>query len=312
MMETVIQIENLCKSFGDNHVLNNISLSIPKGSVFGLLGPNGAGKTTTMRIMSCLIEPTSGEITILGKKISTNKDDIRRLIGCVTESPGIYDKLSVWDNLDFIAACHDIPEPKRSARIEELLRQFDLWEKRDAHASSLSKGMKQKVSIISALLHDPDVLFFDEVTANLDPVSIRKLKDMIRNWAANGKTIIFCSHVLSEIDELCNEFAIIRKHVISLTTPQQFREEWSVYNVELELASHHDQAERILAQMPEVLSHQRVDNRFQIKIDNPDTSNQLLLKQLVSADIPVTYIEKLSVSLEDSYLSLLQKVQEGK
>lgn len=311
-MEHVIKIENLCKSFDDNKVLNNISLSIPKGTVFGLLGPNGAGKTTSMRIMSCLIEPTSGEITILGRKISTDKDEIRKLIGCVTESPGVYDKLTVWDNLDFIAACHSIPEPKRSARIEELLRQFDLWEKRNEHASSLSKGMKQKLSIMCALIHDPEVLFLDEVTANLDPVSIRKLKDMIRGWAASGKTIIFCSHVLTEIDELCHEFAIIKGQVISLTTPQKFREEWTFHNIVLETPSHHDEVERILREMPEVLAHERVDNRFHIKMDNPDTSNPLLLKRLIQADIPVTYIEKLVVSMEDSYLSLLQKVQEGK
>lgn len=309
-MEFVIEVQGLRKSFGDHTVLDNVNLKVPKGKIFGLLGPNGAGKTTTIRILSCLIEPSGGNITILGHSLQTQKDKIRRLIGCVTESPGTYDKMSVWDNLDFFGSCYDIPNPKRAERIESLLKEFDLWAKKDAPAGSLSKGMKQKVSIIRALLHDPDILFLDEVTANLDPVSSRHLKDLIKQWAANGKTIIYCSHVLSEVEELCHEFAIIKGNIIRHTTPQKFREEWSFYNVSLTVSEKHKETADILQNASGVLSYKQEENEFLLKVEDPDHSNPSLLKELISADIPVTYMHKLVVSLEDSYLSLLKQEQE--
>ncbi|GEB32433.1 MULTISPECIES: ABC transporter ATP-binding protein [Brevibacillus] len=310
-MEHVIEIKDLKKSFGDKKVLNGISLSIGKGRIFGLLGPNGSGKTTTMRILSCLIEPTSGDITILGRQISTHKEEIRKKIGCVTESPGVYDKLSLLDNLEFFAACYQIPKAKRASRIEYLLRQFDLWDRRNDPAGRLSKGMKQKLSIICAILHDPEILFLDEVTANLDPVSIRKLKDLIREWAASGKTIIFCSHILTEVDELCHEFAIIKGEVIRLTTPQQFREEWTTYNVILDVGSDVQKSEQIIREAKEVEAYKRSENQFHLRVTDPETANPQLIKKLVAADVTVKYITPLSVSLEDSYLSLLDQEKEA-
>ncbi|KZE44090.1 ABC transporter ATP-binding protein [Brevibacillus parabrevis] len=310
-MEHVIEIKDLKKSFGDKKVLNGISLSIGKGRIFGLLGPNGSGKTTTMRILSCLIEPTSGDITILGRQISTHKEEIRKKIGCVTESPGVYDKLSLLDNLEFFAACYQIPKAKRASRIEYLLRQFDLWDRRNDPAGRLSKGMKQKLSIICAILHDPEILFLDEVTANLDPVSIRKLKDLIREWAASGKTIIFCSHILTEVDELCHEFAIIKGEVIRLTTPQQFREEWTTYNVILDIGSDVQKSEQIIREAKEVEAYKRTENQFHLRVTDPETANPQLIKKLVAADVTVKYITPLSVSLEDSYLSLLDQEKEA-
>ncbi|MDR5002410.1 ABC transporter ATP-binding protein [Brevibacillus parabrevis] len=310
-MEHVIEIKDLKKSFGDKKVLNGISLSIGKGRIFGLLGPNGSGKTTTMRILSCLIEPTSGDITILGRQISTHKEEIRKKIGCVTESPGVYDKLSLLDNLEFFAACYQIPKAKRASRIEYLLRQFDLWDRRNDPAGRLSKGMKQKLSIICAILHDPEILFLDEVTANLDPVSIRKLKDLIREWAASGKTIIFCSHILTEVDELCHEFAIIKGEVIRLTTPQQFREEWTTYNVILDVGSDVQKSEQIIREAKEVEAYKRSENQFHLRVTDPETANPQLIKKLVAADVTIKYITPLSVSLEDSYLSLLDQEKES-
>nr|WP_217364950.1 ABC transporter ATP-binding protein [Brevibacillus sp. HD1.4A] len=291
--------------------MNGISLSIGKGRIFGLLGPNGSGKTTTMRILSCLIEPTSGDITILGRQISTHKEEIRKKIGCVTESPGVYDKLSLLDNLEFFAACYQIPKAKRASRIEYLLRQFDLWDRRNDPAGRLSKGMKQKLSIICAILHDPEILFLDEVTANLDPVSIRKLKDLIREWAASGKTIIFCSHILTEVDELCHEFAIIKGEVIRLTTPQQFREEWTTYNVILDVGSDVQKSEQIIREAKEVEAYKRSENQFHLRVTDPETANPQLIKKLVAADVTIKYITPLSVSLEDSYLSLLDQEKEA-
>ncbi|MEI5906828.1 ABC transporter ATP-binding protein [Bacillus spongiae] len=305
-MEYAVELENLSKSFGNQEVLKKISFKVPKGTVFGLLGPNGAGKTTAIRIMSCLMEPTGGDVRILGKSIHSNRKEIRRIVGCVTESPGIYNRLSVWDNLEFFAHCYELPKNERSLRIETLLKQFNLWKRKDDPAGSLSKGMKQKVSIICALLHDPEVLFFDEITANLDPISIREMKNQIKDWVNSGKTIIYCSHTLSEVDELCHQFAIIDGNVISLTTPQKFREEWSMYNVSMKLESNHSQAEMIFRNAPEIVAFEQDGGEYKLKVDNPDSNNYQLLKKLVSLNIPVTYIQKISVTLEDSYHALLK------
>lgn len=305
-MESVIQIRNLSKSYGEKPILTGLSFDIKKGSIFGLLGPNGAGKTTTLRMLSCLLSPSGGEIQILGYKIGQDNDQIRRRIGAVTESPGVYDKLSIKDNLEFFAACYELPNNKRDERIEFLLKYFDLWEKRDQLAGRLSKGQKQKVAIIRALLHDPDIILLDEATANLDPVSIRKLKDLILQYANEGKTIIYCSHTLTEIDELCTEFAIIKGQLLTLTTPADFRYQWSTYNLVLNVSGEHDKVAGLLNTQPLVQAFERRGDQFHLKVDNPSSSTPSLLKQLVEANIPVVYLEQSSNSLEDAYLSMLQ------
>jgi ABC-2 type transport system ATP-binding protein len=309
-MEAVIEIKNLGKSFGNMQVISDLSFNIKRGRIFGLLGPNGAGKTTTLRMISCLLEPSFGEIRVVGRQVGKDNDEIRRYIGAVTESPGIYDRLTVWDNLSFFASCYGIPKSKKSERIESLLDFFDLLDRRNDLAAKLSKGMKQKLAIARALLPDPEILLLDEATANLDPVSIRKLKDLVRDLAQQGKTIIYCSHTLTEIEELCDEFAIIKGKLIRLTDPEQFRAEWSEYNVVLDVASDHEKAEHVIKDMKEVIKFGEKDGQFQLNISSPETANPVLLKRLVEANIPVKYIHKTSNSLENAYLSLLQSVEE--
>jgi len=305
-MESVIQIRDLSKSYGEKQILNGLSFDIKKGSIFGLLGPNGAGKTTTLRMLSCLLAPTSGEIQILGYKVGPDNEQIRRRIGAVTESPGVYDKLSIMDNLEFFAACYELSANVRDQRIEFLLKYFELWEKRDQLAGRLSKGQKQKVAIIRALLPDPDILLLDEATANLDPVSIRNLKDLLLQYAKEGKTIIYCSHTLTEIDELCTEFAIIKGKLLTLTTPDEFRYQWSTFNLVLNVAGEHDKVADLLGSLPLVQNFERRADKFHLKVDDPAHSTQVLLKQLVEANVPVVYLEQASNSLEDAYMSMLQ------
>jgi len=306
MEESVIQIRNLSKSFGSKKVLTGLSLDIKKGSIFGLLGPNGAGKTTTLRMLSCLLAPTSGEIQILGYQVGPQNEQIRKRIGAVTESPGVYGKLSIWDNLEFFASCYGMSNLKADRRIEDLLKYFELWEKKDQLAGRLSKGQKQKVAIIRALLPDPDILLLDEATANLDPVSIRKLKDLVLQSAKQGKTIIYCSHTLSEIDELCTEFAIIKGELLTHTTPAQFRHQWSTYNVILHVADEHEKAARLLSSLPLVQSFERRGEQFHLKVEDPANANPSLLRHLIESKIPVVFLEQSSNSLEDAYLSMLQ------
>lgn len=305
-MDSVIQIQDLSKSYGDKQILTGLSFGIKKGSIFGLLGPNGAGKTTTLRMLSCLLAPSSGNIQILGYQVGQDNDQIRRKIGAVTESPGVYDKLSIIDNLEFFAACYELPNKTRDERIESLLKYFDLWEKRDQLAGRLSKGQKQKVAIIRALLPDPEIILLDEATANLDPVSIRKLKDLVLQYAKEGKTIIYCSHTLTEIDELCTEFAIIKGKLLTLTTPAEFRHQWSTFNLVLNVAGEHEKTADLLRSLTQIQTFERRGDKFHLKVDDPATSTPALLKLLVEANIPVIYLEQSSNSLEDAYLSMLQ------
>ena len=177
----MISTENLTKKFGSMTAVDSVTLHVDEGEVFGFLGPNGAGKTTTVRMMACLVGKSSGSARIGDYEIANKADQpkIRKMIGLLTENVGLYEELSAYDNLDFYGRFYKLGEQKRKERIEYLLKLLELWEKRDVAAGTFSKGMKQKLAIARALIHDPEVLFLDEPTANLDPEASRTVRDFI-------------------------------------------------------------------------------------------------------------------------------------
>src|SRR5208283_1741726 len=177
----VIDTENLTKKFGNLTAVDSLTLHVNDGEVFGFLGPNGAGKTTTVGMLCCLIAKTSGSARIAGYEVGNKSDSvkIRRLIGFVSDNVGLYDSLTAYENLDYFGKLYKCPEPRRKENIERFLKMLGLWEKKDVPAGTLSKGMKQKVAIARALVHDPEVLFMDEPTANLDPEAAKTVRDFI-------------------------------------------------------------------------------------------------------------------------------------
>jgi len=205
-----IEIRNLSKIYkGNIKAVSNISFDVAKGIIFGFLGPNGAGKTTTIKMLTGLIQPTEGTATIQGKDIRTQIVEIKKTIGVVTEDSNLYDELSVFDNLRFVGQLYGVPTVNREKRITELLKRFDLESKRQAKFSTLSKGMKRKVTIAAALIHSPQVIFLDEPTTGLDVLSARSLRAMIKELKKLGVTIFLTTHYIEEAEQLCDRVAIL-------------------------------------------------------------------------------------------------------
>ena len=213
MKKVVIETENLSKYYGKGEeikALDGLNIEVFEGETFGLLGPNGAGKTTAVRLLNGIIKPSGGTARVNGFDIVQREDDVKRATGMLAESPGLYDKLSAREFLEFMGALYDVPGDLLEGRIDELLRLFGLHERRDHLIEGYSSGMKQKLLIAAALIHDPPILFFDEPTSTLDPRAAHMVKELIQELADTaGKTIFMCSHLLPVVEELCDRIGII-------------------------------------------------------------------------------------------------------
>ncbi|MCL4519146.1 MAG: ABC transporter ATP-binding protein, partial [Thaumarchaeota archaeon] len=225
----MIDTENLTKKFENTIAVDSLTLHVDEGEVFGFLGPNGAGKTTTVRMLACLISKSSGNATIGDYEIASKSDQpkIRKMIGLLTENVGLYEELSAYDNLDFYGRFYKLGEQKRKERIEYLLKMLELWEKKDVAAGTFSKGMKQKLAIARALIHDPQVLFLDEPTANLDPAASKMVRDFILDLKKEKRTIFLNTHLLDEAEKICDRVAILKSRLITTGSPQELRRSMS-------------------------------------------------------------------------------------
>jgi ABC-2 type transport system ATP-binding protein len=215
MSKTMISTKQLSKSYGKSGqvvALDKLTLDVYEGETFGLLGPNGAGKTTTVRLLNCIVKPTGGSATVGGYDLIRDSIEIKRMTGLLAESPGLYEKLSAQEFLEFMGALYDVPTDTLSSRTDKLLRLFGLHSRRNHLLEGYSRGMKQKVLIAAALIHDPPLLFFDEPTSTLDPNAALMVKDLMKDLAENaGKTIVVCSHILPVVEELCDRIGVINR-----------------------------------------------------------------------------------------------------
>ncbi len=222
-MKVLIRTDKLSKYYGKGgeiKAVDELDLEVYEGETFGLLGPNGAGKTTTVRLLNCIIKPTSGTATVNGYDILKKETEVKRVTGLLAESPGLYEKLSAHEFLEFMGALYDVPGDILRERIDDLLKLFGLYDRRDYLLEGYSRGMKQKILVASALIHDPSILFLDEPTSMLDPRAALMVKDLIKKLADSaGKTIFICSHILPVVQELCDRIGIINQgRLIALGT----------------------------------------------------------------------------------------------
>jgi len=206
-----IETSSLTRRFGKITAVEDLNLKVLSGSLFGLIGPNGAGKTTTLRMLAGLLEPSSGEITIHGQPVNGNWREMQRQIGYMPDFFGVYEDLLVWEYLDFFARCYDLPADRRQRVTNDLLELVDLYDKREAYVQTLSRGMRQRLCLAHALVHDPQVLLLDEPASGLDPRARVEMRELLRELGSMGKTIVLSSHILTELAELCDSVGIIEK-----------------------------------------------------------------------------------------------------
>ena len=300
----MIKTENLTKMFNLNLAVDNLDLQVAEGEVFGFLGPNGAGKTTTVRMLTSLIGPTSGSAVVNGFRIGEQDTDIRRTVGILTETPGMYDNLSAQFNLEIYASLYEVKDPR--GQVEKYLRMLGLWERRLDEAGTFSKGMKQKLAIARALLHEPRLLFLDEPTAALDPEASRLVHDFIIELKKEGRTIFLCTHNLDEADRLCDRVGVFKTRLLVVDTPSNLRSQLFGRKVVFHLAQNDEKYATAVRSLSFVRDARILDNKLLVNLDDPEAYNPEIIRVLVSAGADILFVGELRHSLEEVYLQLVK------
>lgn len=307
----MIKTENLSKIFANRKkqtsvtAVQGLNIEVAEGEVFGFLGPNGAGKTTTVRMLSSLIAPTSGKAWINGFELGKQDEKIRESVGILTETPGMYDRLSAQKNLTIYAKLYRVPDVQ--GQVEKYLRMLGLFDRRFDDVGGFSKGMRQKLAIARAMLHEPKVLFLDEPTSGLDPEAAKLVRDFIEELKTEGRTIFICTHNLDEADRLCQRIAIFKTSVISVDSPENLRKKLYGRKVVFHLKKVTEKLENLVKNLPFVKEVQIDENRMVIGLNNPESENPQIIAKLVEAGAEIQFVGELRHSLEDVYLQMIHE-----
>ena len=296
----------LGRRFGDRWAVRGIDLEVHRGEVLGLLGPNGAGKTTTVRLLTALIEPTEGTAAVDGFDVRTQPDDVRARVGILTETPGLYDKLSAITNLDFFGRLYGLDAERRGERIERYLRLFGLWERRDELTGTFSKGMKQKLAIARALLHDPTVVFLDEPTAALDPEAAFIVREAIETLRRAGRTIVLATHNLDEADRLCERIAFVRAGLVRVDSPAALRGTHGKRTLTIRLAASPSPAAiRTLRGIRGIGTVDAADGLLHVGAEDPESVAPSIVRTLVASGDDVVEVRIERTTLEQIYFEVM-------
>ena len=303
--DKLIDAKNLTKKFGNLTAVDGITFHVGEGEIFGFLGPNGAGKTTTVRMLCCLISKTSGSAKIGDYEIGNIGDQqkIRRNIGLLPENVGLYDQLSAFRNLDFYGRLYKCAEEQRKDRIEYFLKMLGLWDKRDLSVGTFSKGMKQKLAIARALIHDPPVLFLDEPTANLDPESAKTVRDFILELKNDKKTIFINTHNLDEAQRICDKIGILNTKLMAIGTPSELERSIRGRKTIIELEQVNDKILNSLNSFGNIVQE---GNKLAIDTTNPEKENAAIIEAIIGAGGRVQTVTVVGSTLEDVYLKLVR------
>ncbi|MDY6846418.1 MAG: ABC transporter ATP-binding protein [Chloroflexota bacterium] len=293
------------KKADDIPAVVDLDLSIAQGEVFGFLGPNGAGKTTTVRLLTSLIGPTSGHAWVNGFEVGKEDQKIRSSVGVLTEHPGLYERLSGIKNLSIFANLYELEKPEK--QVEKYLKMLGLWSRRNDPAGRFSRGMRQKLAIARALLHEPHVLFLDEPTSGLDPEAARLVRSFIEELGDQGRTIFMCTHNLHEADRLCDRIGIFNSRLFAIDTPENLRQEIYGRKVVFHLRFVDPTWINLIKDIEGVLDVQRVDQKLVLAMDDPERLNPQIIRTLVESGADIQFVGELRHSLEDIYLQTIEE-----
>lgn len=298
----LIEAEHLVKRFGEFTAVREVSLRVEAGQILALLGHNGAGKTTTTRMLAAILTPTAGRARVGGFDTVKNPLEVRKIIGHLTEQPGLYNRMRVLDYLNFFGELQSVPPKVLKERSEELLKRFDLWDTRQLRMGEYSKGMRQKAALIRALIHEPKVLFLDEPTSAMDPYSAKLVRDAISDLKRSHRALILCTHNLAEAELLADRIAIIRKgEIIIEGTAEELKQRLlgaPHYRVEL------NRPPGQLPALPQVKVLETGGHGFTFETNDPAATNPAVLRTLVESGLEVVTLSQVSRSLESVYLKI--------
>jgi ABC-2 type transport system ATP-binding protein len=317
-----IETHNLSKRYGRMVAVHQLNLRVTRGALFGFIGPNGAGKTTTLRMLAGLLEPSSGEVWVAERRIDKDTRTARKLIGYMPDFFGVYDSMLVWEYLDFFARCYQLPAKKRHTMVGELLELVNLADKRDANVQALSRGMQQRLCLAHALVHDPQILLLDEPASGLDPRARIEMRELLKELATMGKTVIVSSHILAELAEMCTQVGIIEKGQLIACGP--------LAAIRRQLQANRIVRVRFLADATTALAHMREcapqgagDPRalpdvghhgtiVELPMDGDDYAAAALLARLVGRGAQIADFREAGNALEELFLQLTTPSEEGK
>jgi ABC-2 type transport system ATP-binding protein len=311
----MINIQHIYKRYRSVHALEDLSLEIPQGAIYGLIGPNGAGKTTLLRILGALIPPTTGQVWFGNEEVTQSPTTIQRKVGYMPDFFGVYPDLTSEEYLEFYAGIHGIARRKRASVVSDLLELVDLTPKRDALVETLSRGMQQRLCLARALIHDPDVLLLDEPASGLDPRARVEFRELLRTLHGMGKTIVISSHILLELAEMCSDIAIIRagQLVMAGNVEQVTHSLGGGNQIEVRVLERATDAKQLLKQMPEIsnLMNEKDDSEvIQAEYSGDYQALHRILAELMAHEIPVvSFAPRRAVDrLEEVYMNITEGV----
>jgi ABC-2 type transport system ATP-binding protein len=303
----MIETQHLGRVFDGIVAVEDVSFSVKDGEAFAFLGPNGAGKTTTVRMLCCLISATNGTGFIDGLDIreKANHIKIRSMIGLLPENPGMYESLSAHRNLDFYARLYGVPEREREARISAMLKRLGIFDRRNDAVGKFSKGMKQKIAIARALMHEPSYIFLDEPTAALDPEAAITVRNFLLELKKEGRTIFLNTHNLDEAQRVCDRIGVLKTRLLATGTPEELASRFFGRSTIVHLKEANPKYLPAIRLLPGVLDARLDDRNLLLSLVDPVEQNPAIISALVSQGAQIEYVQEVKHGLEDIYLKLM-------
>jgi ABC-2 type transport system ATP-binding protein len=305
----VLVVENLVKKYGKFKAVDNLSMEIKDGHIYGFVGSNGAGKTTTMRVIAGLLKATSGRVSVGGVNINSNPEGVKARIGYMPDFFGVYDDLKVDEYMDFYAGIYGIPKNERSKMTEQMIELVNLQDKKDAYVDTLSRGMKQRLCLARSLIHDPELLILDEPASGLDPGARVEMKEILKELKNMGKTVLISSHILSELSEICTSIGIIDHGKMIASGPVADILQKASYNrvIRVKVIENLEGAVRFLKERPCIggitASNEHIDADF----NGSEQELADILRTMIGNGIPVISFTELEKNLESAFMNLIRE-----